>query len=88
MGKPVFGICDQVRLKPACSATETSQGFEILDIASIDIILPKQRTTKLICAFVVHIWQNRFSQDVAQLKSVELAWNSKFGIRFIPCKEG
>ena len=22
--KPVFGICDQVRLKPACSATETS----------------------------------------------------------------
>ena len=22
--KPVFGVCDQVRLKPACSATETS----------------------------------------------------------------
>ena len=24
MRKPVFGVCDQVRLKPACSATETS----------------------------------------------------------------
>ena len=22
--KPVFGLCDQVRLNPACSATETS----------------------------------------------------------------
>ena len=24
MRNPVFGVCDQVRLKPACSATETS----------------------------------------------------------------
>ena len=24
MRKPVFGVCDQVRLKPACSADETS----------------------------------------------------------------
>ena len=23
-GKPVFGVCDQLRLKPACSADETS----------------------------------------------------------------
>ena len=44
--KRVFGICDQVRLKPTCSAPGTSQGIEILDIASIDIILSKQRTTK------------------------------------------
>ena len=22
-GKPVFGVCDQIRLKPACPATET-----------------------------------------------------------------
>ena len=28
--KPAFGICDQLRLKPACSATETSLGLEIL----------------------------------------------------------
>ena len=46
--KPVFGICDLIRLKPACSATETSQGLEMLEIASIDIILSKQRTTKVL----------------------------------------
>ena len=27
MRKPVFGVCDQVRLKPACSATETSKSL-------------------------------------------------------------
>ena len=26
--KPVFGFCDQVRLKPACSATEASLQFD------------------------------------------------------------
>ena len=41
--KPVFGICDQVRLKPACSATETSYSLEILDIVNIGFILSKQR---------------------------------------------
>ena len=40
--KPVFGVCDQVRLKPACSATGTIQGLEPLDIAMIHIILSKQ----------------------------------------------
>ena len=30
--KPVFGVCDQVRLKLTCSASETS--FEISDLAS------------------------------------------------------
>ena len=30
--KPVFGVCDQLRLKPACSATETSQRLEISNI--------------------------------------------------------
>ena len=44
--KPVFGVCDQVRLKLACSATETCQGLEILVIASRGIILSRQRTTK------------------------------------------
>ena len=40
--KPVFEIFDQGRLKLGCSATEASQSVEILDIASIDIILSKQ----------------------------------------------
>ena len=35
MSKPVFGVYDQVRLKPACSATETSWTLDILSIASI-----------------------------------------------------
>ena len=46
MRKPVFGVCDQVRLKPACSATETSRRLEILDIETRGIILSKQRITK------------------------------------------
>ena len=46
--KPVFGVCDQVKLIPACSATETSQRFEIWDIEARGIILPKQRTTKVL----------------------------------------
>ena len=46
MRKPVFEVFNQVRLKPAYSATETSKSLEILDLASIGIILSKQRTTK------------------------------------------
>ena len=34
MRKPVFGSCDQVRLKPACPATDTSYGLEISAIAT------------------------------------------------------
>ena len=36
--KPVFGVCNKVRLKPACSATENSWSLGILDLAGIDII--------------------------------------------------
>ena len=43
-----LGICDQVKLKPACSATEASYSLETLDIASIGIILSKQRTTMVL----------------------------------------
>ena len=41
--KPVFGVSDNVRLKPACSATETSYSLEILDLASIGIILSSEQ---------------------------------------------
>ena len=58
------GVCDQVRLKPACPATETSYSLEHLRITSIDIILSKRRTTKtqislrsLICVAFVRIWR-------------------------------
>ena len=82
--KPVFGVCDQVRLKPACSATGTSQGLGILDIASTDIILSKQRTTKALirlrwCAgwsapLLFAYGKNGFSHD-AVLISMTLNWN-------------
>ena len=39
--KSVFGVSDQVRLKPACSASETSWRLDILVLESIDIILSK-----------------------------------------------
>ena len=59
---------DQVRLKPVCSTTGTSSSLEILGLASIGSILSKQRTANaLICAFVVRIWQNRFSRYIAHL---------------------
>ena len=75
--KPVFGVCDQVRLEPACSATETSLRLEISDIETKDIILSRQWTTKSLirlrgCAgwsasllFAYGI--NRFSHDKAHM---------------------
>ena len=71
--KPVFGVCDQVRLKPACSAAETSKRLEISAIASRGIIISRQRKQRR-CSdaqadlrFVVRIGQNRFSHDEAHM---------------------
>ena len=62
--KPVFGVTDQVRLKPTCVATVARLRLGISDIETRGFILSRQRTTKalirpriLICAFVVRIWQ-------------------------------
>ena len=44
MKKPVFGVYDQGRLKPACSAAETSYSLEILDLSSLGIIIRKYNT--------------------------------------------
>ena len=44
--KPVFGVSDKVRLKPVSSATENSKKIEISLVASLDMILSKQRITK------------------------------------------
>ena len=40
--KPVFGVYDQVRLKQACSTTETNKSLEISAIASKSIKLSSQ----------------------------------------------
>ena len=44
--RPVFWVCDQVALKPACSGTDSSSRLANLASASIHIILSRQRTTK------------------------------------------
>ena len=46
--KPVFGVYDQVRLKPACAATATSWRLEISDIEKGGILLSRQRITKML----------------------------------------
>ena len=75
--KPVFGVFDQVRLKPACSASEASWSHEILNLASIGIILSQQRTTRpLICTFVVHKSKNRFSHDEADMSCYKLKFST------------
>ena len=75
--KPVFG---GFWLKPACLLpTATGWSLEILDLASISIILPRQRTTKTLIRLHIRAgWSaslldtydiNRFSHDVAQMVS-------------------
>ena len=75
--KPVFGISDQVRLKLACSAIETSLGLVILHIETTDIILSKRWITKALvrlrgCAgwsapLLFAYGKKRFSHGVTQL---------------------
>ena len=76
--KPVFRVSDQLRLKPACSATEYSYSLEILKSDRRGIILSRQRTTKVLirlrkCAgwsaplLFAHA-KNRFSHDMAHMK--------------------
>ena len=70
--KPVFGVCNQGRLKPACAAPEAMQKLEISYIETRGIVNNKgadqtARMRRLICAFVVRIWHNRFSQDAAHM---------------------
>ena len=68
-------VSNQVRLKPACSATEASYSLGILELASIGIIPSRKRTAKALirlhgctgCSapllFAYGI--NRFSHDMA-----------------------
>ena len=71
--KPIFGVCDEGKLKPAYAATEAR--LESSDIETRSIILSRQRTTKVLsslrgCAgwsapLLFAYWINRFSHDVA-----------------------
>ena len=72
--KPVFRVCEQGRLKPACAATEARQRLEILDIETRGIILARQRTAKALirCAgwfapLLFAYGKNKFSHEGAQM---------------------
>ena len=43
--KPVLGVSDKARLKPACSATETRKKIAISLVASLDMTVFKKRIT-------------------------------------------
>ena len=45
--KPVFRVCDQVRLKPACSARDKLV-LKISRLPSTGIVLPRKRKTKVL----------------------------------------
>ena len=77
MRKPVCGVCDQVRHKPACAATETSYSLKILNLERRGIILSRQRTTKVLirlrgctgwsAPLLFAYGKNRFSHDGAHI---------------------
>ena len=93
--KPVFGVCDQVRLKPAWSATETRYRLEISAIASIGIILSRQRITKALirlhkCAgwsapLLFAYGKSRFCHDVARIMMYKVTYSqcSCAGLDFV-----
>ena len=50
--KPVFGVSDQVILKPSCSATEKRWNIEFLLVASLDRILSNKRITNALIRLI------------------------------------
>ena len=84
--KPVFGVSDKVRLKPAHSATETSQKFVILLPASLDMIFSNKRITKVLIGlhklvFVFDVCKpskTGFSQGGTYDHSIINLWDSVF----------
>ena len=78
MWKCGFGISDQVRFKPAFSATQTSYIIGILDLARVGILLSRQRTKRCwsdcsdaqadLRLYCSHMSLSRFLHAVATLK--------------------
>ena len=50
MRKPVFGVYDQVRLKPACKTTESGLSLQILHITTIG----NKRITKVLMTWLIY----------------------------------
>ena len=81
--KPVFGICNQGRLKVACLIQKLAR-VENMDITIKGIVLSRQWTTKALirlrgCAgwsvpFLLAYGINRFSHDVAHIIPHDWQW--------------
>ena len=78
MRKQVFGVSNQFRHKPGCTATEDGLRLEISDLGSRGIVLttPVAKTktlisfavnAKLICVFVFAYAKSRFPHDTAHM---------------------
>ena len=86
MRKPANELCDQVRLKAACSATAASKGLGVWGIKTIGVILSYQGKTKTLirqhgcdltqqadlhlCCLLMAF--NMFSNNVAQIAEINL----------------
>ena len=74
------GVCDQVRLKLACSTTEASIRLEILVTETRDITLSRQRTTKALtdCADAqvdLHLCCSHMTWHVFSLPGSYIVWH-------------
>ena len=64
---PVFGVSDQVRHKPDCTATEDGKRLDISDLGIRGIVLSV--TVQLICVFVFAYSKIWFSHNEAHIGS-------------------
>ena len=70
MRKPVFGVSDDVRHKPGCTATEDGLRLKISDLenkAKTKALISCAVTAQLICAFVFTYKKIQFSHNEAHL---------------------
>ena len=82
--KPVFGVSDQVRHKPGCTATEDSLRLEISDLGStISVAKAKALIScavtgqlMMICVFVFAYAESRFSHNEAHMYMVFIPYPS------------
>ena len=59
MRKPVFGVSDQVRHKPGCTATEDGRGLEILALGSRGIV-------------IIYVGENKGAVQLCSYRGVDL----------------
>ena len=73
--KPDFRVCDQFRLKSACSAKQTSYSFKILAISrqgTIKVLIRLHRCANWSVPLLFAYGKRRFSHDVAQIGAAKV----------------